>query len=396
MESSETAASDLRSENPVQRVLRLPELLPEIFEHLDRAALSAAVRVNRAWAAGGIPILWRYPTRKALGALPAKRCRAFDASIRGVEMRVMLKRPTGKKPWALPRLQRLTCAYRDLAAERPKMLAALQRHAATLTHVVVNSYRSSRSRRRTSSSSGNSSNSGSNGSVLSIAHRGWCCVLGSSDLLVAAAACRRLVHLQLDYEITAGAMRDFVRHAAQQAQPFSLLRTLRARVAAAALPALCTTLGRVEELALAVVDGYQFSNDHVFTALSGLRSIQKLEVATDDVVHGQKLEPLALLTELEVLCIWRRGPLFSSDEAFASVTSRLCRLRILTLPESEGLSDSAYAVAGRNCPQLTYLELNARCDVRHLRYHDAGGRPLFPMLDTLSINELKRARKLPM
>jgi hypothetical protein len=270
------------------------------------------------------------------------------------------------------------------------MLAALQRHAATLTHVAVNSYRRGRRRRR------GGSNSNSNSSEFSVAERGWCCVLGSSDLLVGVAACRRLVHLQLDVEITAGAMREFVRQAAPQAQAFALLRSLRARVAAAALPALCAMIGRVHDLVLAVVDSYQANKDLVFSALSGLRSIRKLELATDFSVQGEQLEPLALLSDLEDLCIWRRGPTFSSDTAFASLTSCLSRLRILKLPESEGLSDEAYAIAGRHCPQLTYLELNTRCDVRHLRHHDASGRPLFPMLEIMSINELKRFRKLPL
>jgi hypothetical protein len=78
--------------NPTHRVLRLPELLTQIFLHFDRRSLAAALRVNRTWAAVGVRVLWRYPTRKALDALPAKRCAVYGRAIRGIVLHVMHKR----------------------------------------------------------------------------------------------------------------------------------------------------------------------------------------------------------------------------------------------------------------------------------------------------------------
>jgi hypothetical protein len=357
MASDEAVTCRAGHESPIQRVLRLPELLAEVFRHLDRRALSAAVRVNRTWAAAGVRVLWRYPTRKALDALPAKRCAAYDAAIRHIELRVMLKRQP-KKAWTLPRLERLTLVYRQLEAERPAMQAALQRHAQRLTHVAIDSVDSRKH---------------------GFPQRCARAALAGSELLAHIAACRRLTYLQLDMSIGRDTLLDFVR---QVEQPFPCLATLRACVEAAALPVLLGVLPHVAKLCLTVFC-VPPSAQGVFACLSSARQVRQLEVAGVFPVSGRDIICLAGLCELEALRIAVRCLQFASDQELASVLSGLRHLRELQLPWARGLSRTAYILAGKLCRRLTHLELRALCDLGYSSGHHSG--PLFPFLETLSM-----------
>jgi hypothetical protein len=71
------------------------DVLPDIFEHLLRngsmASMARAIRVCQAWAAAGIPVLWRAVDDRRLRALTDASRRQFYASV---VRTIWLHRPT--------------------------------------------------------------------------------------------------------------------------------------------------------------------------------------------------------------------------------------------------------------------------------------------------------------
>jgi hypothetical protein len=64
----------------------IPELRDAIFRHLDLGALSAAVRVCRAWFAPAVAVLWRAPAEFHHVHVPPHRRHLYEAAIRQLEL----------------------------------------------------------------------------------------------------------------------------------------------------------------------------------------------------------------------------------------------------------------------------------------------------------------------
>jgi hypothetical protein len=242
------------AEDPQKRVLRLPELFAEILEHLDPRCLYTAARVNRAWAATALLLLWRRPPAKALHVVPAKRCHVYDAAIRHVAVMVDKKRPM-KKAWTLPRLRELALVYYHLTSNsQPAMQAFVSQYATQLSRLTI-----------------------------------WCdslaragevrdCVgcrtdAASVELLQHIVRCHGLVSLTLGILLTDGAIRTV--HA-DIANHFERLRELHVHVELKALHTLCGMIRNVTHLGLqiglhALLDDKK--KPGIFSTVSRLRAV---------------------------------------------------------------------------------------------------------------------------
>jgi hypothetical protein len=128
-------------ETAAQCALRLPKIraaiLPFVGDDGYTAALGRAVRVNGAWAAATLPLLWQQAPHMALAAVPAPRCHLYDGAIRSVALEAWRSEGVAKS-WQLPRLRSLSYTYRDsFKRAAPRIAAFLPRCAATLTALSI-------------------------------------------------------------------------------------------------------------------------------------------------------------------------------------------------------------------------------------------------------------------
>jgi hypothetical protein len=361
------AVSQRAAEDPQQRVLCLPELRVEILEHLDPRWLYAAARVNRAWAATALPLLWRRPPRKALHVVPAKRCHVYDAAIRHVAVMVDQKRQM-KKAWTLPRLRELSLIYYHLASNSmPAMLAFVSRHAAQLSRLTI-----------------------------------WCdslaragevrdCVecrteSASVELLQEIVRCRGLVSLTLGFLLTDRAIRTV--HA-DPANPFERLRELHVHVEPKALPTLCGMIRDVTHLGLQIGLHALVADQRkpgIFSTVSRLRNLRALAIGG---CYESECEDFWLLGRL------KRLQKLKTDMGFEDSVSRLAAL-LTKLPQLQNLqitcygaplSSVAYHVAADNCPELEYLALPAKLRLPSPEAEANG--PHFPKLKELQVCEIE-------
>jgi hypothetical protein len=362
------SATSSASESATQRALRLPELLAIIFSHFgEMRDVCTAMRTNTTWAAAGIRRVWRRAPRAALQAVPAARCRVYDAAIRAVELPVSLKwRP--KKAWRLPRLRELTCCFSALDdASRRYATALLQQHAERLQNVTLTGYRG-----RWRDFLDADVDDGDD-----LAHPA---LDGGFDaVLHAIVRCRRLVTLEVTVPMLSRRMMEGV--LAQDADPFPLLRVACASVEAGAARTLCVMVRNVSRLLVIVTTR---GPSEIIDAATKLARLEILGVGGLYQTCTADLERRGVFPRLMAL-FFHLCRVSLPDAQLSQLLRRVPNIVGLDLHSVRGLSDSSLALIGQHCRELRYLRL-PRCLLESLL--SATPAPAFPWLSKLDVGHV--------
>jgi hypothetical protein len=370
-------------ETPAQRALRLPELLPMIFEHLDRAHLFNAILVNSAWAYSSIPLLWRHPSLDALEAVAADRCPIYDSSIRHIDVRFRQK-PTTDTGWTLARLEALTFVYHGIREEaQSKLAAALAPYAqyASITSLTVTAERPAYGSPPPAGAGGRRRRCGCS---RCSARRGKAIL----SVIAAVGFSTRLVTLKLDVILLEPAIHGLWARM-QDAPAFPLLRRADVVVDVAASNAICRVFSHAEELHIHVVGR---GSTGLLAAATVLPRLRVLRVSSCDELQaledGNKSLLLARsVTQLEHLSLDAARFQFPEDN-LNRFFARLPRVRELLLPRMHpqpfGMS---IFYAGFHCPELRRLQIQERIKPLFFREIVKGQRGC-QKLDTLVVDNI--------
>jgi hypothetical protein len=350
------------SESAAQRVLRLPELLADILAHVDDLRdVCAAMRTNSTWAAAGTRRVWQRPPRAALQAVPAARCRVYDAAVRSVALPVSLKwRP--KKAWRLPRLRELTCCFGALdAASRRYAAALLLQHVERLHAVTLAGYRSRwRDVLDVLLDDGSYAPAADGGDVV----------------LQALVRCRRLVSLEVTVPLLSRRMMEDL--LTVDADPFPVLRIACATVEAEAARTFCAMVRNVSRLVVIITTR---GHSEVIDAATRLANLEIFGVGGLYQTCEADLEVRGPFRQLTALLFYKcRVSL--PDAQLSQLLRRAPHIVGLDLRSVGSLSDSSLALIGRHCRNLRYLCL-PRCLLESLL--SATPTPAFPLLGTLDV-----------
>ncbi len=397
-----------------------------MLEHLheDAPSLNAAVRVSRAWFAGGTDILWRRPNSHAFACVAPPRRQFYadkvtvlreipDALLEGALQLPRLRQlhlwRLGEYPlWPAeyarmlqlvqPALEELHCDMtlalaQRLAAQRMARLRSLHICAFAMEHqqATVDSLIAWLARRpllplRTVA-------------LPTFPHTDF----GLTDRAFGLfAQWPGLVELRfaagLPYLATAtvfGAQAAFGEaqgcrrpsssssSSSSPRRPFEQLRCLELPLFAEAVPALADMLRCVTDLTL-----HTFGDEPVLPAVAAMTQLRSLAVYFGRRSPQCRLLELQKLTELRALALTGGSVYDGYCADLVDLLGALSELEVLRLPFSNAIDPMLLVQIGRLCPRLQTLDLyNARASLAAVVDSDSR-RVLFPNLQQLFIGRL--------
>jgi hypothetical protein len=327
-------------ESPVERALRLPEIVSAIVPYLagDRATLNAACRVNRLWAAIALPLLWRRVPHTALKCAAARRrSDVFDAAIRELDVVVSRQRfrrlrhfyrrhchaAVATQSWTLQHVQMLSCTYgaSRLADAAPRIAAWIACLAPCLTVVTIafdaaaaaaKTYGRARGAAALCSSAGWTPQRVQRGNFRGddddgTGSRGSLCILAQ------LAHCRNLRQLSLAPTVTEAAA-EHVLNAGIDAL-FQRLHTVDMHVFALTFTSLSQLWTSVTRLRL-TMEGGGYYTQRIFESLAGLSQLRSL------ALKGRFVSPIDALLQLRRLAALAARSMLRAS--YSTTASTLC------------------------------------------------------------------------
>ncbi|MCJ1473736.1 hypothetical protein MMC13_002387 [Lambiella insularis] len=399
-------------------VLRLPELLLEILEHLERdnASLRSASLVNRTWFEQASSVLWRHAYIGNLANVEPSRCQFYANKLFYYHFSIIncpflcrddlrsLRFPRLKRYYGhadditVPTHQQAECVSQCLEPG----LEELSLFSGGLADAIWDRLASCCPRLRSLHLNDAATNQSADRFLVVLREcRHLVClkIAGNTNTMVSDDTLRYLVSrqnlecLELGRLIQRSALEKVIDSTAPPL--FAKLKRLSMRLESRAVQHVTNLLTSVETfrgLHLFIVDDQ--TSIPVLRHIASIKQLRSLEVR---YTHSQTLpreEILSLQTlhELEKLDLSTTQSnvglqsLTIGDDDIEQLTSQLNQLSRFIFYLRCPMSIKSIRSIGRNCPSIEMLLLYARCDLRALETIE---KPLFPELKYLGLGSAR-------